>query len=118
MATPLIWPYPSWQNADSYTLTGTRLEARTTFTDEWSNAPFDWGYADNMGSDRLSDSDNHDAGMNYNYFKIENAMSASRRPVDLKYIDFIMVQCGVNATAGILGEVSTEVFGFLDCTMD
>lgn len=110
--------YPSWQNADSYTLTGTRLEARTTFTDEWSNAPFDWGYADNMGSDRLSDSDNHDAGMNYNYFKIENAMSASRRPVDLKYIDFIMVQCGVNTTAGILGEVSTEVFGFLDCTMD
>lgn len=109
--------YPAWQDADSYTLTGTRLEARTTFTDEWSNAPFDWGYADNMGSDRLSDSDNHDAGMNYNYFKIENAMSASRRPVELKYIDFIMVQCGINATAGILGEVSTEVFGFLDCTI-
>lgn len=110
--------YPSWQNTGSYTLIGTRLEARSTFTDEWSNAPFDWGYADNMGSDRLSESDNHDAGMNYNYFKIENAMSASRRHVELKYIDFIMVQCGVNATAGILGEVSTEVFGFLDCTMD
>ncbi|MDE5988459.1 MAG: cell surface protein [Duncaniella sp.] len=109
--------WPSWLNSDSYNLAGTRLEARTTFTHEWSNDPFDWGYADNMGSDRLSDSENPNAEMNYNYFKIENAMSASRRPVSLKYIDFIKVQCGVNSTAGILGEVSTEVFGFLDCTI-
>lgn len=110
--------WPSWQNTGSYTLSGTRLKARTIFSTEWSNEPFDWGYADNMGSDRLTDSENPDAGMNYNYFKIENAMSASRRPVSLAYIDFIKVQCGVNSTAGILGEVSTEVFGFLDCTMN
>ena len=71
-----------------------------------------------MGSDRLTDSENPDADMNYNYFKIENAMSASRRPVSPAYIDFIKVQCGVNSTAGILGEVSTEVFGFLDRTMN
>ena len=36
------------------------------------------------------------------------------QPANLKYIDFIRVQTGVNAKAGWLGENSTEVFGFTD----
>lgn len=106
--------YPSYQKEDSYTLTGTRLKPRTEHGSIWANWPFDWGYADNFGSDRLTDDDNHDAGPNYNYFKIENAMYPNRQPVKLKYIDFIKVQCGVLSEAGVLGEVSTEVFGFWD----
>lgn len=106
--------YPSWQKNDSYTLTGTRLKPRTEHGSIWANRPFDWGYADNFGSDRLTDDDNHDAGPNYNYFKIENAMYPNRQPVNLKYIDFIKVQCGILSEAGVLGEVSTEVFGFWD----
>ena len=41
-------------------------------------------------------------------------MKADGTPADLKYIDFIKVQTGVNVKAGWLGENSTEVFGFTD----
>lgn len=106
--------YPSWQQNDSYTLSGTCLKSRTEHEIIWVNKPFDWGYADNFGSDRLTDDDNYNAGPNYNYFKIENAIYPDKQPVDLKYIDFIKVQCGILSQAGPLGEVSTEVFGFWD----
>ena len=99
---------------DSYTLIGTCLKPRTEHGSIWANRPFDWGYVDNFGSDRMTDDDNHDAGPNYNYFKIENAMYPDKKPVNLKYIDFIKVQCGILSKAGVLGEVSTEVFGFWD----
>lgn len=106
--------YPSWQKNDSYTLFGTCLKPRTEHGSIWANWPFEWGYVDNFGSDRMTDDDNHDAGPNYNYFKIENAMYPDKKPVNLKYIDFIKVQCGILSKAGVLGEVSTEVFGFWD----
>ena len=106
--------YPAWQTGSSYTLKGTRLKARTEHGSLWSNEPFDWGYVDNFGNDRLSNDDNYEAGPNYNYFKIENAMYPNRQPVKLKYVDFIKVQCGILSQAGTLGEVSTEVFGFWD----
>ena len=35
-------------------------------------------------------------------------------PIDMKFIDFVKVQVGVNTKSGWLGEVSTEVFGFYD----
>lgn len=110
--------YPEWQTRNSYTLSGTRLQARTELQDiTWVNKPFGWGYVDNFGSDRLSDDANQDAGPNYNYFKIENAMYANRQPVALKYIDFIKVQSAVLSQAGPIGEVSTEVLGFWDYNM-
>lgn len=110
--------YPAWQEQDSYTLTGTRLQARTELQGiTWVNKPFGWGYVDNFGSDRLSDDANQDAGPNYNYFMIENAMYANRQPVVLKYIDFIKVQSAVLSQAGPIGEVSTEVLGFWDYNM-
>ena len=83
-----------------------------------SRITIDWGYVDNFSpSDRLTDSENANAGVNANYFKISNAIDANGKPVNLKYIDFIKVQVGVNAKSGWLGEISTEVFGFFDYSM-
>ena len=114
--------YPAWITADSYTLTGTCVEARNydqsgngTY---WVQAEYDWGYADNFSEiDRLTDEDNGSASANANYFKISNAVDAGGNPVSLKYIDFIKVQTACNTKSGWLGENSTEVFGFFDYTM-
>ncbi|MDE5744882.1 MAG: PKD domain-containing protein [Paramuribaculum sp.] len=105
--------YPTWIADDSYTLCGTRLESRVTMdssTGYWELWKYDWGYVDNMGSDVIKAT----SGGARNGFKIANAMYANQIPVNLKYIDFIRVQTGVNSKAGWLGEVSTEVFGFED----
>lgn len=114
--------YPLWIAEDSYTLSGTCLKARNHDTSGtgsyWVNESFDWGYVDNFSTtDRLSDGDNFNASANANYFKISNAIDKEGNSVDLKYIDFIKVQVGVNAKSGWLGEVSTEVFGFVDYSM-
>ncbi len=107
--------YPAWIEAGSYTLYGTCLKSATTVEDGmWHNGAFDWGYADNYGSDSSSGDGNDSAGPNDNFFKIANAVHPDGTPADLQYIDFIKVQTGVNARAGTLGEVSTEVFGFRD----
>lgn len=114
--------YPLWIEEDSYTLTGTCLKARNYDASGkgsyWVNEEYDWGYADNFSpTDRLTNDDNANAGTNANYFKISNAIDEKGNPVDLKYIDFIKVQVGVNTKSGWLGEVSTEVFGFFDYSM-
>lgn len=108
--------YPAWITDDSYTLTGTCVEARNydqsgngTY---WVQAEYDWGYADNFSEiDRLSNDGNA------NFFKISNAIDDKGNPVDLKYIDFIKVQTACNTKSGWLGENSTEVFGFFDYSM-
>ena len=114
--------YPLWIKEDSYTLTGTCLKARNYDASGngsyWVNEEYDWGYADNFSpTDRLTDSDNYNAETNANHFKISDAIDAQGNPVNLKYIDFIKVQVGVNTKSGWLGEVSTEVFGFFDYSM-
>ncbi|MDE5858446.1 MAG: cell surface protein, partial [Muribaculaceae bacterium] len=112
--------YPAWIKEDSYTLRGTRLKDRTVLnssTGMWDNNLFEWGYSDNMGGDTLS-SDNAGGGEGQrNGFLIKNAMYCNGEHINLKYIDFIKVQTGVNSKAGWLGEVSTEVFGFEDLNM-
>ncbi len=112
--------YPAWIAEDQYTLYGTRLKDRTTQNSDtgmWDNSCFAWGYADNMGSDVLSSNDSGGGEGQRNGFLIKNAMYADGTPVNLKYIDFVRVQTGVNSKAGWLGEVSTEVFGFEDLNM-
>ena len=114
--------YPAWIEADSYTLTGTCVEARNhdqsgngTY---WVQAEYDWGYTDNFSKiDRSSDEENKNASANANYFKISNAMDEAGNAVHLKYIDFIKVQTACNTKSGWLGENSTEVFGFFDYSM-
>ncbi len=108
--------YPLWVKADSYTLYGTRLPANNSVdltTGYWSNKAFPWGYADNIGSDCLGGDAVTGSGQ-MNGFKISNAMYPDGASVNLKHIDFIKVQTGVNAQSGSLGENSTEVFSFQD----
>ena len=114
--------YPLWIEADSYTLTGTCLKAcnydASGNGSYWVNAEYDWGYADNFSSiDRLTGDNNAAADTNANHFKISNAIDFECKPIDLKFIDFVKVQMGVNTKSGWLGEVSTEVFGFYDYRM-
>lgn len=112
--------YPLWMDKDSYTLTGTRLLPRNTqssSTGYWSNNPFEWGYADNWGSDVLG-GDSYDGSGQMNGFKISNAIYHDGTPVNLKHIDFIKVQVGVLAKSGVLGENSTEVFSFQDLNIN
>ena len=114
--------YPLWIKEDSYTLTGTCLKARnydqSGHGTYWVNEEYDWGYADNFSpTDRLTNDDNANADTNANHFKISDAIDENGNPVNLKYIDFIKVQVGVNTKSGWLGEVSTEVFGFFDYSM-
>lgn len=97
--------YPAWIEADSYTLTGTRLEARNEDVNGdgslWDNKPYDWGYVDNLSAVDMRDG--------WNCFRISDAVDASGNAVQLGSIDFVKVQTGVNAKSGWTGELSTEV---------
>ena len=114
--------YPVWIKEDSYTLSGTRLKARNYDKSGngtmWINPAYDWGYADNNSPiDQLTDEENTEAKAVPNHFRISDAIDSKGKAVELKYIDFIKVQTGVNAQSGWLGELSTEVFSFYDCNM-
>lgn len=111
--------YPLWIPERSYTLSGTRLSPRNSMdptTGYWGNLAYDWGYVDNMGSDNLG-GDSYTGSGQTNGFKIDNAIYHDGTAVNLKYVDFIKVQCGVLAKSGPLGEVSTEVFSFEDLSI-
>ncbi|MDE5708467.1 MAG: cell surface protein, partial [Alistipes sp.] len=111
--------YPAWIREASYTLSGTRLSPRSRqdpATGQWSNAPYDWGYADNLGSDTLG-AETADGSGQRNGFRIDRAVHRDGTPVDLQYVDFIKVQCGVLSQSGWLGEISTEVFSFEDLSI-
>ena len=111
--------YPLWIEEDSYTLSGTCLAPRNYDASGngsyWVNAEYEWGYADNFSPiDRVGEGDNSNAEANVNYFDISKAIDCDGEPINLEFIDFVKVQCGVNAKSGWLGELSTEVFGFYD----
>lgn len=115
--------YPEWISENSYTLRGTRLEARNYDKSGngsyWVLPAYEWGYADNFSPvDRLTDDSNSGAAANFNHFRISDAMDFENKPANLQYIDFIKVQTGVNSKSGWLGECSTEVFGFRDYSME
>ena len=108
--------YPAWIAADSYTLSGTRLEARNYDKSGngtmWVQPAYDWGYADNHSSvDFIS------RNGAFNLFDIDNAVDTWGNAAEIEYIDFVKVQCGVNAKSGHLGELSTEVFSVVDYKM-
>ncbi len=110
--------YPAWVTAESYTLYGTCLDSKNNLdpsTGYWANNAYDWGYADNVGSDSLTGKD--DGEGQRTCFKISNAVYPDGLAVNLKFIDFIKVQTGVNAKSGWLGEISTEVAGFRDLSL-
>jgi hypothetical protein len=104
--------YPTWITEDSYTLHGTRLEARNYDRSGngsmWVQPAYDWGYADNY-----SERDCVDA---VNSFDISNAIDALGKSVKLDYIDFVKVQSAVQSKSGWLGELSTEVCSIWEIT--
>ncbi|MBQ5836678.1 MAG: hypothetical protein IIW38_03680 [Alistipes sp.] len=108
--------YPEWIEADSYTLVGTRLKARS-YDDSgdgtyWVNPHFDWGYADNFSPEDFNTQDRS------NRFDISNAINARGERVELDYINFVKVQSAINFQCGWIGEVSTEVRGFKDINFE
>lgn len=102
--------FPAWVTTATYTLRGTRLKPLNTLVEsEWVLSSYGWGYADNYEAAGRKDADKPAA----NYFSIKNAMRTDGSSVNLEYIDFIKVQTGVNGKSGALGEISTEVCGFI-----
>ncbi len=108
--------YPSWLPGDCYTLTGTCLLPPDATA--WTNIALNWGYADNLGSDTLSEGNGSEGGEGQTVgFSISNAIYPDGTPVKLQYIDFVKIQTGVNAKSTILGEVSTEIFSIKDLSL-
>ena len=105
--------YPAWIAEDSYTLTGTCLEARNYDKSGngsyWVQPAYDWGYVDNFSAvDYLADD------KTLNLFDFANAIDEQGTTVELEYVDFVKVQTACNTKSGWLGEQSTEVFDFID----
>ena len=114
--------YPMWVGADSYTLRGTRLKEinydESGNGSMWVLPAYDWGYVDNMSSADLVQHEGAQAGdARCNIFKLESAVDATGKSVQLSHIDFVKVQCACNTKSGWLGEMSTEVAGVYDYTL-
>ncbi|WP_345951900.1 cell surface protein [Mucilaginibacter sp. PAMB04274] len=97
--------YPVWITANTYTLTGTLLpSSNINNAGIITSTPFTFGYADNSaGSDKLD---------------IANAIDEKGNKVALKGIDFIKIQTGIPYNLGLLGELSTEVKGIADISIE
>ena len=102
--------YPTWIAADSYTLRGTRLEARNYDKSGngsmWVQPAYDWGYADNASERDCADA--------VNSLNIDNAIDILGKPIKLEYVDFVKVQSAVQSKSGWLGELSTEVCNIVE----
>ena len=101
--------YPLWMG-DSYTVKGTLMEAtiydRSGTGALWVSPAYDWGYADNWpNTDVRAQID------------IDWAVDKDGNPANLKGIDFVKVYTGNRAEGGWLGEISTEVAGFIDLNL-
>jgi len=99
--------YPEWITTNIYTVTGTLLPSsniNTTNPTFITSTPFAFGYADNTpNGDKLD---------------IANAIDDKGNKVKLKGIDFIKIQTGIQANLGWLGELSTEVRGVADISLE
>ena len=101
--------FPAWVTANEYTLSGTLLPDNSEWSDknqEWVLHAFEWGYADNFSAIDL-------ATDRANRFRISDACTADGEWVDLSQIDFVKVQSATNVIHSAIGEVSTEVCGFI-----
>ena len=110
--------YPLWIPEDTFTLRGTRLEARNYDSSGrgilWINPDYGWGYADNYSPIDMLPETATGITAGCNHFKISDAVTFDGQPANLQYIDFVKVQTGLNAKSGWLGELSTEVMDVID----
>ena len=105
--------YPAWEQ-DHFTLYGSWLAPNTVedaVTGNQVNRAYEWGYADNQGSDGDEGSTGEAVR---NYFSIDSAVAPGGQAVNLQYIDFVKIQSAINYSAGVLGEISTEVVSIED----
>jgi len=110
----------------SYTLSGTcihnSVDTIHSSSINWSGRP--WGYADNTlramynGLPDNPYTQNEVEGSGGDAFDIGWAVDTSGHYVDLDTIDFVKVHTGVLASAGWLGEISTEITGAFDVEPD
>jgi len=123
---PLIDSFPDIA-VDNYTLNGVRINDRMdkTMQDYINSSPFPFGYADNRSRNNNYSGWKPDnpytkaiEGTGADGFDINWAIDANDNYVELAQIDFIKIQTGVNAMAGWLGEISTEVLGVVDVEPD
>ncbi|RPE00025.1 hypothetical protein EGM88_01820 [Aureibaculum marinum] len=102
--------YPLWKG-DSITFKGTYLKSniydKSGTGSFWVNPAYEWGYVDNW-------SNNDEKGE----IDISWAINSDGESVDLKGVDFIKVYSANRASGGWLGEVSTEVKGFIDLNLE
>lgn len=102
--------YPNWIKEDQYTLTGSMLEPRTVQESGiWKNKDFGKGYADNWGSDKVTDDNGN---YRYNQFELDDAVDQNGHPIQVDRIHFVKVQSAILKNVESIGEVSTEVVGF------
>ena len=103
--------YPEWITEESITFTGSLLECniydQSGQGTYWVNPAYDYGYADNWM--------NNDAK---GHIEIDWAVDKDGNPVKLKGVDFIKVYTANRAEGGWLGEVSTEITGVSDLTLE
>ena len=101
--------FPAWVTENEYTLSGTLLPDNSEWSEknqEWVLHAFEWGYADNFSAIDL-------ATDRANRFRILDARNATGEANILPQIDFVKVQSATNAIHSAIGEVSTEVCGFV-----
>ncbi len=101
--------FPAWVTEDEYTLSGTLLPDNGVWSEinqEWVLHAFEWGYVDNYSTIDL-------AADRANRFRILDARDATGEVNILPQIDFVKVQSATNVVHTIIGEVSTEVCGFV-----
>lgn len=101
--------FPAWVTEDEYTLSGTLLPDNSEWSEinqEWVLHAFEWGYADNFSAIDL-------AADRANRFRIIDAHDATGEANILPQIDFVKVQSATNVIHSAIGEVSTEVLGFV-----
>ena len=101
--------FPAWISEEEYTLSGTLLPDNSEWSElgqAWVLNSFEWGYTDSYGAT--------DCAIDYaNRFRICDAHTASGERANLEKIDFVKVQSATNVVHTIIGEVSTEVSGFV-----
>lgn len=101
--------FPAWVTEGEYTLSGTLLPDNGVWSEinqEWVLNAFEWGYVDNYSAIDL-------AADRANRFRILDAHDATGEVNMLPQIDFVKVQSATNVIHSAIGEVSTEVCGFV-----
>ncbi|MFI3261894.1 MAG: PKD domain-containing protein [Rikenellaceae bacterium] len=105
--------YPSWEEEDKLTFSGTLIAFNGEYVNSdqygyvWFLKELGFGYADNAHND------DENAG-----FDIGWAVDANGNSVDLEGVDFVKVYTAINAEAGNLGEVSTDFSGAYDIHLE